>query len=397
MSTEITVKENKSILSWNKSQIDLIKRTVAKGSTDDEFNMFMYLAKTYQLDPVTKEIWFIKYNDKAVPIIMTSRDGYLAIANRNPHYEGLVSDVVHENDEFEKLTDGVKHKYGCKDRGKIIGAYAFGYRDDRKFPVYVFASFEEYFKKNSSIWVQFGSAMILKVAEAMMLKRLFSISGLVTKEEIAIDDNPIIINTPKDITPKDIIDKVVKGIEKQIIEGAEASEDEVNRDNEAIDEIEVLEQEQAEATEEDVSEEVKPDFKPASDKQKDYIYGTSTSKGIIESHLITKEEVKRVGLVEDLDIEKASKILAWWWGEKDKNIIGEREKREKNPKVGDSDLERRGVLMQEVLDLMKENHIKPAERNKMYKKYQKEVIGQLAFEELVELKGLLENYVPNWK
>ena len=221
---------------------------------------------------------------------------------------------------------------------------------------------------------------------------------IVTKEEIAIDDNPIIINTPKDITPKDIIDKVVKGVEKQIIEGAEASEDEVNRDNEAIDEIEVLEKEQAEATEEDVSEEeVKPDFKPASDKQKDYIYGTSTSKGIIESHLITKEEVKRIGLVEDLDIEKASKILAWWWGNKDKNIIGEREKREKNPKVGDSDLERRGVLMQEVLDLMKENHIKPAEKNKMYKKYQKEVIGQLAFEELTELKGLLKNYTPDWK
>jgi len=98
-----------------------------------------------------------------------------------------------------------------------------------------------------------------------------------------------------------------------------------------------------------------------------------------------------------LSKEKASKILAWWWGDKDKNIVGEREKREKNPKVGDSDFERRGVLMQEVLDLMKENHIKPAEAKSMYKKYQKKEIIQLAFEELEELKVLLENYVPNWK
>ena len=161
--------------------------------------------------------------------------------------------------------------------------------------------------------------------------------------------------------------------------------------------IKAIEKEQAEATEEDVIEEEAPNFKPASDKQKDYIYGTSTSKGIIESHLITKEEVKRIGLVEDLDIEKASKILAWWWGDKDKNIIGEREKREKNPKVGDSDLERRGVLMQEVLDLMKENHIKPAEKKMMYKKYQKDEIIKLTYEELEELKALLENYTPNWK
>ena len=138
----------------------------------------------------------------------------------------MLSDVVHENDEFEKLPDGlVRHKYGCKDRGKIIGAYAMGFRNDRKYPVYVFAHLSEYYKAGK-VWDQYTSAMILKVAEAMMLKRLVSISGLVTKEEMSIeeDDGSIKIQAvPKDITPKDIIEKVVKGVEKQIIEGAEAS------------------------------------------------------------------------------------------------------------------------------------------------------------------------------
>jgi len=67
------------------------------------------------------------------------------------------------------------------------------------------------------------------------------------------------------------------------------------------------------------------------------------------------------------------------------------------PKIGNSDFERRGVLMQEVLDLMKENHIKPAEAKRMYKKYQKNEIINLAYEELEELKVLLENYTPDWK
>lgn len=357
-------------LSWNENQIELIKRTVAKGSTKDEFDMFMYLANTYQLDPITKQIWFIKYNDKAVPIIMTSRDGYLAIANRNTHYKGLISDVVHENDEFEKLTEGVKHKYGCKDRGKIIGAYALGYRDDRKYPVYVFAHFNEYFKKNSSIWIQYGSAMILKVAEAMMLKRLFSISGLVTKEEIAIEKEDGTVVMPKDITPE--------------------TEEKVDRNDEAIEEAEIIEEEKA-------KEQAEMEFEPASDKQLAFIYGEGDKKGIVESHLITKQEVKRIGKSKDLSKEKASKILAWWWGDKDKNIIGEREKREKNPKIGESDLERRKQLMREVLELMKKNYIHKPMQKKFYKKFKKDDIKELTTEELVELKKSLEHYVPDWK
>lgn len=371
MSNELAVKEKGKGLSWNKSQIELIKRTVAKGSTNDEFNLFMYQAKTYQLDPMVKEIWFIKYNNKAVPIIMTSRDGYLSIANRNEHYEGLTSDVVHENDEFEKVADGVKHKYGCKDRGKIIGAYALGYRDDRKFPVYVFAHYDEYFKKGSSIWAQYGSAMILKVAEAMMLKRLFSISGLVTKEEILTNYE----KDDVDITPKS------------------EPKDEVNRDDEATEEAEVIEAEKAEQE----ADEVPMDIMPASPKQIDFIYGTKDKKGIVDSRFITKEEVKRVGKKAKLDIEKASKILAWWWGDKDKNIIGEREKREKNPKTGDSDFERREALVKEILALMKKNFIHKAIQKKMYKKYQKSDITELAYEELEELKEMLEHYVPDWK
>ena len=416
MSNEIAVKE-KSALSWNKSQIDLIKRTVAKGSTNDEFNMFMYLAKTYQLDPMTKEIWFIKYNEKAVPIIMTSRDGYLAIANRNSHYKGLISDVVHENDEFEKLTEEVKHKYGCKDRGKIIGAYALGYRDDREYPVYVYAHFDEYFKKNSSIWTQYGSAMILKCAEAMMFKRLFSISGLVTKEEIAIEKDDGTIDMPFEPQREGQVTKSEEKIIDKVLD-----EQEIDRNDEAIEEVEVIEEEKAKQE----ADEVPMDIMPASDKQKDYIYGLSQckeckkefqgfkcpycgakdtkekkyikilKKGIIHSDYIETADIIDIGAPNKLDIAKANEKMKWWWGDKDKNIIGEREKREKNPKTGESDLERRGTLMQEVLALMKKNYIYKPMKMKMYKKFQKGDIKQLTTEELEILKGELEHYRPEW-
>ena len=391
MSNEVIVQEQTKELTWNKSQIDLIKRTVAKGATDDEFNMYMYMAKTYQLDPIMREIWFIKYDAKSTPIIMTSRDGYLAIANRNEHFQGMLSDVVHENDEFEKLPDGlVKHKYGCKDRGEIIGAYAMGFRNDRKYPVYVFAHLSEYYKAGK-VWDVYTSAMILKVAEAMMLKRLISISGLVTKEEMAIEDEPIIIDTPKkgkvyQTGAGDMADDVTSTrIENEMdADMQEISDEDLPQDEE------VIEEEKAEL-----------EFKSASDKQKDFIFGVGKKKGIVHSHLITAKEVEHIGKPEDLSMEKADKILKWWWGNKEKNIIGEQEKREKeekaNPKKGKNDLERRGELMKEVLDLMEENHIKPPERRKMYKKFQKDEIIKLAYEELEELKVLLDNYVPDWE
>lgn len=170
---------------WSAEEVDTIRRTVAEGASDEELKMFLHLSQAYGLDPFAKDIWFIKAGGK--PIIMTSRDGYLTIANRNPHFEGMEADVVYAGDTFEKTKDGVRHVYGTQNRGGPIGAYAVVSRDDRKMPTYVFAPFKDY-NKGSGTWRQYPHAMILKVAEAMALKRAFSISGMVTQEELDEDE-----------------------------------------------------------------------------------------------------------------------------------------------------------------------------------------------------------------
>jgi len=187
------------MLSFTKEELDTIRKTVAQGANDDEFRMFMHLARTYGLDPFNKEIWFIKYDNKK-PTIMTSRDGYLKIANRHVSYEGIVSDVIRKNDKFIKKMTTVEHQYGTS-RGNIVGAYALVYRNDRKYPAYAYAPMEEY-NAHTKVWNNYPSAMILKVAESMALKRAFSVSGLVTREEMdVINSNP----DDKGDTPKDII------------------------------------------------------------------------------------------------------------------------------------------------------------------------------------------------
>lgn len=196
---------------YNRERIELIKNTVAKGATDDELKMFISIAKKYDLDPLIKEIWFIKrakktkdkngnWDYKRLPnggidysgaetLIMTSRDGYLKIAQRNPEFDGIISFAVREGDIFEIDAQHyqVTHKFGAK-RGKIMGAWCKVDHKHRK-PVIVYADFTEYYTTNN-VWRQYPSAMIQKVAEVLALKRQFGISGLVTKEEMSNIDEP---------------------------------------------------------------------------------------------------------------------------------------------------------------------------------------------------------------
>lgn len=168
-------------IGYSSAQVDLVKNTVAKGATDDELHMFLYLAKQYNLDPFKREIWFVKYGKDAN--IMTSRDGYLKYAQQNPDFIGLASFVVREGDIFEIDASEYKiaHKFGLK-RGKIMGAWARCERKGMK-PFICYVEFSEY-KKNTQIWNTYPSAMIQKVAESFVLKRAFGINGLVTREEL---------------------------------------------------------------------------------------------------------------------------------------------------------------------------------------------------------------------
>ena len=193
---------------YNKEQIDTIKNTVAKGATDDELRMFLHLCQQYRLDPFLKEIWFIKRAKKtkdskgnwdyrrlpdgsvnysgAETIMMTSRDGYLRVAQDDPNFNGIKSFVVKEGDEFsvDAQSDQIIHKFGVK-RGKILGAWCAVYHKQRR-PVICFVDYAEYYDDKSTTWKKYPSAMIMKVSEVLALKRQFGISGLVTQEELTV-------------------------------------------------------------------------------------------------------------------------------------------------------------------------------------------------------------------
>lgn len=167
-------------LTYTREQIDTIRNTIAKGISDSELQMFMHLSQKYGLDPFLKEIYY----SGQMKTIITSRDGYLKVAQRNLEFEGIQSMAVCKNDDFsvDMVNNVVNHSFGKGERGDVIGAWAVCYRRGRR-PVIAYADYIEY-NKGNQIWKTYKSAMCCKVAEVFALKRQFGISGLVTEEEI---------------------------------------------------------------------------------------------------------------------------------------------------------------------------------------------------------------------
>lgn len=229
MNQAIAKKPKEPVTGLTQAQIQLVKRTVAKNATDDELLMFLHLARKYKLDPLAREMYFIKQSEKDV-VMMTGRDGFLKIAQSDPNYQGLQAMAVRENDNFsiDVQTGDIKHSFTGKNRGAITGAWAVAYHAKRK-PVVCYVEFSEYdrsadekatsrdgreyTKRGSPTWKKYPSAMIQKVAEVFVLRRQFNISGLVSEEEVGTDANLLAAGADQPTPPNEIKAIIQKSIE----------------------------------------------------------------------------------------------------------------------------------------------------------------------------------------
>lgn len=89
---------------FNAPQIKLIKDTVAKDTNNEEFNLFMEVAKRSGLDPFRKQIHAVVYGKKAKDqskrkmSIITGIDGFRSIAARSGRYRPDENEAEYEYD-----------------------------------------------------------------------------------------------------------------------------------------------------------------------------------------------------------------------------------------------------------------------------------------------------------
>ena len=171
---------------YTPEEIGIIKATVAKGFSDLELAYFLNVAKVYQLNPFTKQIWGYKDNKNNI-IVFAGRDGFLAKAQRDSRWNGISSDAVREGEVFEmNIAEGrISHKKDVLSKAKIIGAYAISKPKGCEYATIEWADFDTY-NKGYNVWKADPVAMIKKVAESHCLQKAYGISGLAVEEDFEI-------------------------------------------------------------------------------------------------------------------------------------------------------------------------------------------------------------------
>ena len=170
-------------------QIDLIKRDMMHGASDNEFKKFLWECQQNQLSPLKRQIYPIprstKRGDRWVTVwtAQISIDGFRVIAQRSGEYAGQLGPEWCG-------TDGHWRDVWLGDEPPAAARVA-ALRKDFEKPLWSTALFRDYAQRTkdgelSNLWHKMPALMIAKCAEALALRRAFpqELSGLYTQDEM---------------------------------------------------------------------------------------------------------------------------------------------------------------------------------------------------------------------
>jgi len=132
-------------------------------ASDEEFAAFLMVAKQYDLNPVTREIYaFPKKGGGIQPIV--GIDGWMNLINSHP------------------ACDGMEFKDEFNDAGALVAITALIHRKDRKHPTMVTEYMSEC-KRPTEPWTKWPARMLRHKAAIQCARYAFGFAGIIDPEE----------------------------------------------------------------------------------------------------------------------------------------------------------------------------------------------------------------------
>ena len=173
-------------------QMDILKNTICKGVSNEEFEVFLMACIKTKLDPFMRQIYAVKRKGKKpdgtwgeTMSIQTGIDGYRLIAERT-----------------ERYAPGQEPTYTYDAHGSLTSATAYVKKmtkDGTWHTVSASAYIDEYCQRTREgqpmgMWANMPRTMLAKCAESQALRKAFpaEMSGVYTKEEMAQAETEIV-------------------------------------------------------------------------------------------------------------------------------------------------------------------------------------------------------------
>lgn len=173
------------------NQLSVITNAIAKGATVDELRYFMAVAKKAGLDPLTKQIHFVKRKSRnmdgsytEIASIQTGIDGYRAIAERTNTLAGI-DDATYDTEDQPHPNKATVTVY------RMVAGNRVAFTASARWSEYCQTRTYQGRTEPMGLWSKMPYLMLAKCAEALALRKAFpnDLSGIYTNEEMQQADN----------------------------------------------------------------------------------------------------------------------------------------------------------------------------------------------------------------